>query len=211
MVPSDLQFRREPFTTLESRAAPIALVNLDTDIIIRIERLSQLPRGQLGPWAFEAIRYRDDGQEDPRFVLNQADFRDARILLTAANFGCGSSREMAVWAIQELGIRCLIGSSFGDIFRANCFQNGLLVLQFSPEEIAEMQAMSGQGMFCVDLQEMQVQRPDGSKKSFSIDAHVRTALLEGLDEIELTLKRQDQIKAFQSRLKAERPWIFQTA
>lgn len=211
MVPSDLHCRREPFTTLESRAAPIDSVNLDTDIIIRIERLSQLPRGKLGPWAFEALRYREDGQEDPRFVLNQADFRGAKMLLTAANFGCGSSREMAVWAIQELGVRCLIGSSFGDIFRANCFQNGLLVLQFSPDEIASMQAMASQGTFCVDLRMMTLRLPDGSEKSFSIDALQRKALLEGLDEIELTLTRQEEIKAYQMRLKAEHPWIFQIA
>ena len=144
MVPSDLDFRRKPFTKLESLAAPIDLINLDTDIIIRIERLSQLPRGQLGPWAFEPLRYRKNGEENPDFILNQKPFREAKILITAANFGCGSSREMAVWAIQELGVRCLIGSSFGDIFRSNCFQNGLLVLQFSADEIQAMQAMADQ-------------------------------------------------------------------
>ena len=211
MVPSDLNFRRKPFTKLESLAAPIDLINLDTDIIIRIERLSQLPRGQLGPWAFEPLRYRNNGEENPDFILNQKPFREAKILITAANFGCGSSREMAVWAIQELGVRCLIGSSFGDIFRSNCFQNGLLVLQFSADEIQAMQAMADQGPFSVDLVLNQVQLPDGSKKPFSIDAPIRKALLEGLDEIELTLSRRERIKAYQEKMKSERPWIFQAA
>ncbi|MDR3402661.1 MAG: 3-isopropylmalate dehydratase small subunit, partial [Chthoniobacter sp.] len=150
--------------------------------------------------------------ENPEFVLNRAPYREAQILITGPNFGCGSSREAAVWSLQEFGIRALIGSGFGDIFYNNCFQNGLLPIVLEPgvvEGLARaVEATQGAGQVAIDLENGVVIGPDGQRHPFAVEARRRTALLEGLDEINMTLRRQSAIAAFQARDRQERPWIY---
>jgi len=202
----------KPFTKLAAIAAPIMRSNIDTDVIIRIDRLvGNSVRGTLGKWAFGALRYLPDGSENPEFILNREPYRQAEILVTGPNFGCGSSREGAVWSLQEMGIRAIIGSGFGDIFFANCFQNGILPIVIDKEIVdglaAEVEATQGAGRISVDLQEQTITSPSGKHHSFEIDPRRRTGLLEGLDEVSLTLQRDDEIRAFQASDRVERPWI----
>jgi 3-isopropylmalate/(R)-2-methylmalate dehydratase small subunit len=202
----------KPFTKLTAIAAPIMRTNIDTDVIIRIERLvGNSVRGSLGKWAFGSLRYLSDGSENPEFILNREPYRQAEILVTGPNFGCGSSREGAVWALQEMGIRAVIGSSFGDIFFANCFQNGILPIVVDKKIVdqlaAEVENTQGAGRIGIDLQEQAITSPSGKRHGFEIDPRRRTGLLEGLDEVLLTLQRDDEIRAFQASDRAERPWI----
>jgi 3-isopropylmalate/(R)-2-methylmalate dehydratase small subunit len=202
----------KPFTKLTSIAAPIMRSNIDTDVIIRIDRLvGNSVRGTLGKWAFGALRYLPDGSENPEFILNREPYRQAEILVTGPNFGCGSSREGAVWSLQEMGIRAVIGSGFGDIFFANCFQNGILPIVVDKEIVdglaAEVERTQGAGRIGIDLQEQTITSPSGTRHHFEIDPRRRTALLEGLDEVALTLQRDHEIRAFQASDRAERPWI----
>src|SRR6202795_4142557 len=180
----------KPFTKLSAIAAPIMRSNIDTDVIIRIERLvGNSVRGTLGKWAFGSLRYLPDGSENPDFILNREPYRHAEILVTGSNFGCGSSREGAVWSLQEMGIRAVIGSSFGDIFFANCFQNGILPIVVDQEIVerlaAEVEHTQGAGRIGIDLQEQNITSSSGKRHSFEIDPRRRTGLLEGLDEISL--------------------------
>ena len=203
----------KPFNTLTAIAAPIMRGNIDTDVIIRIERLvGNSIRGTLGKWAFGALRYLPDGSENPEFILNREPYRQAEILITGPNFGCGSSREAAVWSLQEMGIRAIIGSGFGDIFFANCFQNGILPIVVDKEIVdglaAEVESTQGSGRIGVDLQEQTITSPSGVRHNFEIDPRRRAGLLEGLDEIALTLRREHEIQAFQASDRAERPWIY---
>ena len=202
----------KPFTKLTAIAAPIMRTNIDTDVIIRIERLvGNSVRGSLGKWAFGSLRYLSDGSENPEFILNREPYRQAEILVTGPNFGCGSSREGAVWALQEMGIRAVVGSGFGDIFFANCFQNGILPIVVDKKIVdglaAEVENMQGAGRIGIDLQEQTITSPSGKRHGFEIDPRRRTGLLEGLDEFLLTLQRDDEIRAFQASDRAERPWI----
>jgi 3-isopropylmalate/(R)-2-methylmalate dehydratase small subunit len=202
----------KPFTKLSSIAAPIMRSNIDTDVIIRIERLvGNSVRGTLGKWAFGSLRYLPDGSENPEFILNREPYRQAEILVTGPNFGCGSSREGAVWSLQEMGIRAIIGSGFGDIFFANCFQNGILPIVVDKAIVeglaAEIEATQGAGRVGVDLEEQTITSPTGRRHRFEIDPRRRTGLLEGLDEVALTLQRDGEIRAFQTADRAERPWI----
>ncbi|HMH63685.1 MAG TPA: 3-isopropylmalate dehydratase small subunit [Bradyrhizobium sp.] len=202
----------KPFTKLTAIAAPIMRTNVDTDVIIRIERLvGNSVRGSLGKWAFGSLRYLPDGSENPEFILNREPYRQAEILVTGPNFGCGSSREGAVWALQEMGIRVVVGSGFGDIFFANCFQNGILPIVVDKKIVdglaAEVENTQGAGRIGIDLQEQTITSPSGKRHSFEIDPRRRTGLLEGLDEVLLTLQRDDEIRAFQASDRAERPWI----
>jgi 3-isopropylmalate/(R)-2-methylmalate dehydratase small subunit len=201
------------FQPLSAIAAPIMRENVDTDVVIRIERLvGNNVRGTLGKWAFGSLRYLSDGSENPDFVLNREPYRQAQILVTGPNFGCGSSREGAVWAIKEMGIRAIIGSSFGDIFHANCFLNGLLPVVIDKAEVeqivSEIEATQGSGRVGIDLEAEAINTPSGRKIAFKIDPRRRAALLEGLDEIGLTLKRDADIRAFQAADRAKRPWIY---
>lgn len=197
----------QAFTTVTGPAAPLMLANVDTDVIVRIERLTTLDRQALGPYAFEALRYRADGSEDPGFVLNQPAFRGAPLMLADANFGCGSSREGAVWALQAIGVRCVVAPSFGDIFRANCFQNGVLPIRLPAEQVQALaKQAAGGGEFTVDLQAQRLTAPDGTTLPFDIDALRRESLLAGLDEIGLTLQHTDAITAWQANDRALRPW-----
>lgn len=198
----------QPFVTVTGPAAPLPRANIDTDTIIRIERLiDEKTRKNPGPFALEALRYRSDGSEDPDFVLNRPQFRGAPILLAGPNFGCGSSREGAVWALQGTGIRCIVAESFGDIFFSNCFQNGVLPVRLGAEQLRSLNAMAGDGAaFTVDLSACLLIAPDGSRYPFEVDRLRRQSLLEGLDEIGLTLKHADEIGAWQKRDRAAQSW-----
>ena len=202
-----------PFTSLSAVAAPIMRSNIDTDVIIRIERLVGTSiRGTLGKWAFGALRYLPDGSENPEFILNREPYREAEILITGPNFGCGSSREGAVWSLQEMGIRAIIGSGFGDIFFANCFQNGILPIVVSKDIVnsfaAEIEATQGAGRVGIDLEAQTITSPSGKNYSFDVDPRRREGLLRGLDEVALTLQRDDEIRAFQDADRVARPWIY---
>src|SRR6516225_932548 len=201
-----------PFTSLSAIAAPVMRGNIDTDVIIRIERLVGTSiRGTLGKWAFGSLRYLPDGSENPEFILNREPYRRAEILITGPNFGCGSSREGAVWSLQEMGIRAIIGSSFGDIFFANCFQNGILPIVIDKAIVeglaAEVEHSQGAGRIGVDLEQQTITSPSGKRHRFEIDPRRRHGLLQGLDEVALTLQRDAEIRAFQASDRIERPWI----
>ncbi|RSZ44380.1 MULTISPECIES: 3-isopropylmalate dehydratase small subunit [unclassified Variovorax] len=201
-----------PFTSVTGAAVPLMRANVDTDVIIRIERLTSFQRDQLGPYAFEALRLRADGSEDPACVLNQPVFRQAPVLLAAENFGCGSSREGAVWALMGLGVRCVIAPSFGDIFFNNCFQNGVLPLRLPIAQVEALAAQcAGGAAMKVDLQAQTITAPDGSVSPFEIDPLRREALLHGLDDIGLTLKDDALIREWQQADRARRPWAWPAA
>src|SRR4051794_9320056 len=202
----------QAFIKLTATAAPIMRTNVDTDVIISINRMiGNSVRGSLGKWAFGSLRYLPDGSENPEFILNREPYRQAEILITGPNFGCGSSREAAVWSLQEMGIRAIIGSGFGDIFFANCFQNGILPIVVDKQIVdglaLEVENTQGAGRSAVDLQEQTITSPSGVRHSFEIDPRRRAGLLEGLDEIALTLRGEHEIRAFQASDRAERPWI----
>jgi len=202
----------KPFNKLNVIAAPIMRGNIDTDVIIRIERLvGNSIRGTLGKWAFGSLRYLPNGAENPEFILNREPYRNAEVLITGPNFGCGSSREGAVWSLQEMGIRAIIGSGFGDIFFANCFQNGILPIMVDKPIVdalaMEVEHSQGAGRIGIDLEEQTITSPTGKVHRFEIDPRRRAGLLKGLDEIALTLQRDAEIRAFQAADRTERPWI----
>jgi 3-isopropylmalate/(R)-2-methylmalate dehydratase small subunit len=201
-----------PFTVLTGIAAPLLQDNVDTDTIIRVEPLFDgVPRDQLGPFALAALRYRADGSEDPAFVLNREPYRQAGILLAGANFGCGSSREGAVWALMARGLRCVIAPSFGDIFYNNCFQNGMLPVRLprvQVEALAQAVSDEADATVTVDLLACTVQRAGHAAIGFELPARRREGLLHGLDDLELTLARSADIDAFQRRDALLRPWVY---
>jgi len=189
----------ERFTTLTAVAAPFPQKNVDTDFIIRIERCTGTPKEELGRYAFEMAR------ENPDFVLNQPRYRDARILVCGEFFGTGSSREMAVWALAGMGIRCLIAPSFGQIFFGNCFQNGVLPIVLSTPEVDELMREAERGTpFEIDLEKQTV----NGAIAFEIGARAKRMLLEGLDELGLTLALEERIAAFQAADRDRRPWVY---
>lgn len=200
----------EPVTTIVGPAAPLPLANIDTDVIIRIDRLTIGDPADLGHWAFEALRYLPDGDENPAFPLNTPAWRGAPILITEANFGCGSSREGAVTALLGLGIRCVIAESFGDIFYGNCFQSGLLPIRLDKATIDRLlaQATAAQRPFGIDLGARVIQTPGGETIPFVIDEHRREAMMAGVDDIELTLRDQDMIQRWQRDDRMRRPWAW---
>jgi 3-isopropylmalate/(R)-2-methylmalate dehydratase small subunit len=199
-----------PFQIETGMAAPLMRPNIDTDVIIRIERLTQGDRKALGPFALEALRYRPDGGEDPDCVLNQPKFRGAPILITGANFGCGSSREGAVTALIQMGLRCIIAESFGDIFYSNCFQNGLLPIRLDAATVGRLaaQALACEAPFAVDLVCQEIISPTGEAIAFSVDPMRRDSLLAGLDDTGMTLRHADEITAWQAADRQQRPWIW---
>jgi 3-isopropylmalate/(R)-2-methylmalate dehydratase small subunit len=199
------------FTVVAGVAAPLMRPNIDTDTVIRIERLTNTEPKDTAPWLFEALRFDAEGRENPDFVLNQPPFRDAPILLAGENFGCGSSREGAVWALKHSGIRCVIAPSFGDIFANNCFQNFVLPVVLPAEQVTRLaeQCAGGNARVTVDLERQMVISPHGEEMPFEIQAIRRTALLEGLDEIGLTMLHAAAIAAFQANDRAARPWVWQ--
>ncbi|NYT84066.1 3-isopropylmalate dehydratase small subunit [Pollutimonas harenae] len=199
----------KPFVLCETHAAPLVRDNIDTDLIVRIERIAQLRRGQFQPWAFETWRYLPDGSENPDFVLNQEPYRQTQIIMSGANFGCGSSREMAVWALEEFGIRCIVAESYGDIFFNNCLQNGLLPVTLDRETIHSLvqASLSGDKM-SVDLRQCTITTAATGSIAFVVPEMQRQALLQGQDDIAQTLAMQDQIDAFQQRDRQSRPWVY---
>ena len=199
----------DSFRTLAGVAAPLMRDNIDTDTIIRIERLTNTRPQDTGAWLFESLRA-PGGHEDPDFVLNRPQFRDAPILLAGENFGCGSSREGAVWALKYAGIRCVIAPSFGDIFANNCFQNFVLPVTLPADQVERLaaQCAGGNARVVVDLIRQVVVSPHGEELGFTLERIRREALLEGLDEIGLTLKQQPAIAAFQARDRSVRPWVW---
>ena len=187
-------------------------INIDTDVIIPMSRLVSHKRGELGRYCFEAWRYASGGGENPEFVLNKLRYRQAKILVTGANFGCGSSREHAVWSLLDFGFRCIIAPSFGDIFYWNCFQNGVLPIRLSEEQVKEIASeieTTEEALVTVDLENEHVTMPSGRKFAFNTEPERRGALLEGLDDIAATLKLDPAIRAYRQRNRADRPWIYQ--
>ncbi len=208
----------QKFDILKAVAAPFVHANVDTDRIIRIERCARVSRQDMGLWAFESERFVEDGSDNPEFVLNQPLFRQSGILVASENFGCGSSREMAVWAIAGMGIRCVIAPSFGEIFFGNCFQNGVLPIRLPAQDVAALQAMllqgantndSSQVTLTVDLLEQVIKTPTLQTYSFEVDPLRRISLLEGLDPIALTLKSLPQIEAAEKLSQRDQPWIWE--
>lgn len=203
----------ERFTTVSGPAAPMLAPNVDTDVIIPIQRLVGTGRTGLGPYAFERMRYLPDGSENPDFVLNRPQYRESPVLLGGPNFGCGSSREGAVWALMGMGFRAVIAPSFGDIFFNNCFQNGMLPVVLPEDAIrriaAETEAAQGARHTRVDLVRQVVVTPEGAEIPFTVDARKREALIEGLDDVALTLRMKDRILAWQAADRAARPWVWQ--
>ncbi len=190
----------QPFTTLTGTAAPLPLANVDTDKIIPARFLKTIKRTGLGVHLFDTLRYGADGAERPEFVLNQPAYRGAEVLIAHENFGCGSSREHAPWALLDFGIRCVIAPSFADIFHTNCFKNGILPIQL-PREVCdalmEDAAMGGNARLTVDLERQVVVRPSGEEVPFEVDAFRRHLLLNGLDDIGQTMQRANKIDAFE--------------
>lgn len=203
------------FVTLTAVAAPLPWANVDTDRIIRVERCAQVPRDRMGEWAFEMDRFDAAGAPNPSFVLERAPFRGAEILVAAENFGCGSSREMAVWAIAGMGIRCVIAPSFGEIFFGNCIQNGLLPIRLAADIVERLLARLAQAgadapqqaTLTVDLALRRIATPWGETIAFEVEPMRRQMLLEGLDSVGLTLTHAAEIDAFQARDRERRPWI----
>lgn len=205
------------FDVQRAVAAPFPFTNVDTDRIIRVERCARTPRAELGSFAFELERFNADGSDNPSFVLNRPPFRGAGILVADDNFGCGSSREMAVWAIAGMGIRCVLAPSFGEIFFGNCFQNGLLPIRLPRTVVSDMLQRLAQATpetperatLTVDLQRQRIITPWRDPIAFEVEPLRREALLEGLDGIGVTLKRAAAIDAFQARQRAARPWVWE--
>lgn len=199
-----------PFTKVVGEAAPIVIDNIDTDVIIRIERLTEADQSRLGDYAFEMLRYREDGTEDESFALNRPRFRHAPILIAGRNFGCGSSREGAVTALVMLGIKAILAPSFGDIFYGNCFQNGVLPVALPQPEIQRLAAEATECPWptTVDLQSQVVQSAKGRVVPFEIDGFRRDALLAGLDDIGQTVTLLPEILQWQEWDRARRPWLW---
>jgi len=198
------------FTRHQGQAVPLPRANVDTDVIVRMERCAEYPRDQLGPWAFESLRFAPGGAPDPACVFNQPAFKNASILIAAENFGCGSSREMAVWALAGMGLRCVIAPSFGDIFHANCFQNGMLPVRLPAGTVHALlaEAEGGALTLAVDLAAQAISGAQGGTISFDIEPLRKSMLLQGLDEISMSLTHGSAITAWQERDRAQRPWVY---
>ncbi len=199
----------DKFSTLDGVAAPLRMINVDTDMIIPKQYLKTIKRTGLSSGLFSEKRYRDDGSDNPDFVLNKPAYRKARILIAGDNFGCGSSREHAPWALLDFGIRCVISTSFGDIFYNNCFKNGILPIQVSDDELQKLFDDAERGAnatLSIDLEKQEIRGPDGGVITFKIDSFRKHCLLNGLDDIGLTLAKNDKIDSYESRAKSARPW-----
>lgn len=198
------------FTTLTGVAAPLPIINIDTDMIIPKDYLKTIKRTGLGKGLFAEMRYKDDGSINADFVLNKAAWKDASILVAGDNFGCGSSREHAPWALVDYGISCVISTSFADIFYNNCFNNGILpivVSAFDLEKLLDDAARGANATLTVDLEAQTIKGPDGGTITFEIDPARKHKMLNGLDDIGLTMERGKQISGFESSVAATRPWI----
>ncbi len=200
----------EKFTTLTGVAAPMPLVNIDTDMIIPKQFLKTIKRSGLGANLFDEMRFDRQGNEIEDFVLNQPQYREAEILVAGDNFGCGSSREHAPWALLDFGIRCVISTSFADIFYNNCFKNGILPIVLPQEQVDALMDDAEKGSnarITVDLDAQTVTASDGTAYAFEVDAFKKRCLLEGLDDIGLSMEKVSSIDAFEAKASAERPWV----
>jgi 3-isopropylmalate/(R)-2-methylmalate dehydratase small subunit len=198
----------QPFTTLTGVAAPLRVINVDTDMIIPKQYLKTIKRTGLGTGLFAEARYRDDGSENPDFVLNKPAYRKAQVIVAGDNFGCGSSREHAPWALLDFGIRCVISTSFADIFYNNCFKNGILPIVVSPDDLEKLFDDAERGAnatLSIDLAAQEIRGPDGGVVTFEIDPFRKRCLLNGLDDIGLTMEKAPAIDAYEKRL-GERAW-----
>jgi 3-isopropylmalate/(R)-2-methylmalate dehydratase small subunit len=200
----------QSFTTLTGVAAPFPLINVDTDMIIPKQFLKTIKRTGLGRALFHELRYDEKGQEKPEFVLNKPAYRKAQILVAGDNFGCGSSREHAPWALLDFGIRCVISTSFADIFYNNCFKNGILPVVVSPENLKKLMDDAERGAnatVTVDLAGQEIRGPDGGMIRFDIDSFRKHCLMNGLDDIGLTMEKQSDIDKFERSQAERRPWL----
>ena len=205
-----LKTAMDKFTTLTGIAAPLKIANVDTDKIIPARYLKTIKRTGLGQALFAAMRYRDDGSEEPDFILNKAAYRKAQILVAEDNFGCGSSREHAPWALLDFGIRCVISTSFADIFYNNCFKNGILPITVSKDDLEKLMDDADRGSnatITIDLENQVIKGPDGGTLPFDIDPFRKHCMLNGLDDIGLTLEKSGNVEAFEQKIGAERPWL----
>ena len=199
----------EKFDKLTGVAAPMPVVNIDTDMIIPKDYLKTIKRTGLGKGLFAESRYLEDGSPNPDFVLNKPAYQDAKILVAGDNFGCGSSREHAPWALLDFGIRCVISTSFADIFYNNCFKNGILPIVVSPENLEKLLDDASRGsnaILSIDLEAQEISGPDGGKITFEIDAFKRHCMLNGLDDIGLTMEHKSAIDTFEQATAQTRPW-----
>ena len=200
----------DKFTTLEGVAAPLPMINIDTDMIIPKQFLKTIKRTGLGVNLFDEMRYKDDGSEIEDFVLNKPQYRDAKILVTGENFGCGSSREHAPWAIKDFGISCVIAPSFADIFFNNCFKNGILPIKLPQADVDKLMDDAKRGAnarLTIDLENQTIKGPDGGSITFEVDPFRKHCLLQGLDDIGLTMQKQENIESFEEKLAEQRPWV----
>jgi 3-isopropylmalate/(R)-2-methylmalate dehydratase small subunit len=200
----------EPFTTLSGVAAPLPMINVDTDMIIPKQFLKTIRRTGLGAALFHELRTKADGSPDPEFVLNRPAYANAKILVAGANFGCGSSREHAAWALLDFGIRCVIAPSFADIFYNNCFKNGVLPIALPQADIDKLFDDAERGanaIISIDLEKQEIRGPDGGCVRFDIDPFRKTCLLNGLDDIGLTLQHGPDIDAFEAQRRVQTPWL----
>jgi 3-isopropylmalate/(R)-2-methylmalate dehydratase small subunit len=200
----------EPFKTLDGIAAPLNMINVDTDMIIPKQYLKTIHRTGLGKALFDEMRYNADGSEKPDFVLNKPQYRKAQILVAGDNFGCGSSREHAPWALLDFGIRCVIAPSFADIFYNNCFKNGILPIRLPQSEVDKLMDDAERGSnarVSIDLEKQEIRGPDGGMITFEVDAFRKQCLFNGWDDIDLTLRSEDKISAYEKNHKAQAPWV----
>ncbi len=200
----------DKFETFTGIAAPFDRKNVDTDLIIPARFLKTIKRTGLGKDLFSAIRYNDDGSEKPDFVLNQEPYRNAEVLVSGENFGCGSSREHAPWALKDFGIKCVIAPTFADIFFNNSFKNGILLIRLDQEIIDELMddaSMGANARLTVDLEKQEIVRPNGETVSFEVDPFLKKCLLEGLDDIALTMEKSSKIDDFEGTDTGTRPWL----
>ncbi|TAL79157.1 MAG: 3-isopropylmalate dehydratase small subunit [Beijerinckiaceae bacterium] len=198
------------FTTLTGVAAPLEMANVDTDMIIPKQYLKTIKRTGLGRGLFSELRFKDDGSENPDFVLNKPAYRQAKILVAGDNFGCGSSREHAPWALLDFGISCVISTSFADIFYNNCFKNGILPIKVTQKDLDKLMDDAVRGAnatLSIDLAAQEIRGPDGGVIRFEIDPFRKHCLMNGLDDIGLTLEKSSKIAGFENKAKAERPWL----
>ena len=200
----------EKFEKLTAIAAPMPLINIDTDMIIPKQFLKTIKRSGLGVNAFHEMRYDLDGNENPDFVLNNEAYKGANILVAGDNFGCGSSREHAPWALLDFGIRCVISTNFADIFYNNCFKNGILPVVVSEDELQLLMKDAEKGSnarMIVDLENQQIEASDGEVISFDVDQHRKHCLMNGLDDIGLSMEKIASVDAFEAQMAQSAPWV----
>ena len=199
------------FTQLTGVAAPLPMINIDTDMIIPKQHLKTIKRTGLGKALFEELRYTPDGKERPDFVLNKPAYRKAQILVAGDNFGCGSSREHAPWALLDFGITCVISTSFADIFFSNCFKNGILPIKVSKADLDKLMDDAQRGanaVITVDLEKQEIRGPDGGCVKFDVDPFRKHCLLNGLDDVGITMQKQEAIAGYEAKQKAGQPWLY---